>query len=805
MRVGNGGGRGARRVREVAGMATLLHRLDAPNQGIGAAGTPLHTVYANAYKLTPRNVDVDLVQYDVEIVAADRDSAPRMDLERKNQGINRRIITELQNQHPAVFHRDSGGTLAAYDAQKILVTSKGLMLPGDPDDAAELDVVMTRDGQPDSTERFRVKLKLTAVRSLKDLMDWFQNSRAPIPTDVLMCLDQIARQTPTSTMTMAGRNFFNPNSANVGRLHGGFHVWRGCFWACPEANPSVAEYLRTAYGIVIKFADFPCLEVKRGSRVLHIPMELATFGPGAQRRPGKITPRQTADLIRVAAVKPRDRMRALNDIMRDLNLSEDPNLGGLFECDRGPLRIPRARLLDVPDVMYANNATMRPRDGAWNIANSRLLESGATQEEPFQHYGVVVGGSDREMPMYRVMDFFRLMVQTAQNSAFALSPLDPALVLHVPERNITGGMRQVFQMVFQAKGSCSCIFVISLSGTAEVYNRVKLDGDTQLGVVTQVLRKRTVDQPKAQTCANIVLKLNVKIGLRGKNHAVKPPSGSLANDFENRPFMICGADVTHPAAGDRRETATSISALVGTIDRKMTRYVGELRPHPQGEARQEKISEIGSMIQRLLMMFQNMNSMLPEAIVLFRDGLSEGQYNDVVGSELQNLRRGCQAMKEGYAPRITYVVVTKRHRFRLFAEDSREVDRNSNVRPGTVVDTGITNPALFEFYLASSMALQGTSKPARYTVLYDDMGFTPDQMQNLAYRLCYSYSRCTRSVSIPTPVYYAHHLAFRGRAYVSDDTDSSSDPSRSGAASGGSGGIPFPDVHFNLKQRMFYC
>lgn len=42
----------------------------------------------------------------------------------------------------------------------------------------------------------------------------------------------------------------------------------------------------------------------------------------------------------------------------------------------------------------------------------------------------------------------------------------------------------------------------------------------------------------------------------------------------------------------------------------------------------------------------------------------------------------------------------------------------------------------------------------------------------LTYALCYTYARCTRSVSVPAPVKYADLLAFRATYYI-DNYDSS--------------------------------
>ena len=63
---------------------------------------------------------------------------------------------------------------------------------------------------------------------------------------------------------------------------------------------------------------------------------------------------------------------------------------------------------------------------------------------------------------------------------------------------------------------------------------------------------------------------------------------------------------------------------------------------------------------------------------------------------------------------------------------------------------------------------QGTSRPSHYHVLWDDNCFTADELQLLTYQLCHTYVRCTRSVSIPAPAYYARLVAFRARYHLVD-------------------------------------
>jgi eukaryotic translation initiation factor 2C len=80
-----------------------------------------------------------------------------------------------------------------------------------------------------------------------------------------------------------------------------------------------------------------------------------------------------------------------------------------------------------------------------------------------------------------------------------------------------------------------------------------------------------------------------------------------------------------------------------------------------------------------------------------------------------------------------------------------------NVGPGgTCCDaSGDWHPEYADLYLASHVAIQGTSKPVKYTLLYEQIGIKIAELQLLTYWTTYLYSRCNRSVSIATPAYYA--------------------------------------------------
>ncbi|KAF7793222.1 hypothetical protein EIP86_004332 [Pleurotus ostreatoroseus] len=149
---------------------------------------------------------------------------------------------------------------------------------------------------------------------------------------------------------------------------------------------------------------------------------------------------------------------------------------------------------------------------------------------------------------------------------------------------------------------------------------------------------------------------------------------------------------------------------------------------------------------------------VPKRIMFYRDGVSEGQFSQVIDVELKQIQDACAEAKLDV--KITYIVVRKGHHVRFFPQNEANKDKGGNCKAGLVVDRDVTHPLIFEFYLQSHSGMlsqaspaQGTTRPALYSVLHDDNEFTPDALQRLTYALCYVYARATRSVSIPAPVY----------------------------------------------------
>ena len=96
------------------------------------------------------------------------------------------------------------------------------------------------------------------------------------------------------------------------------------------------------------------------------------------------------------------------------------------------------------------------------------------------------------------------------------------------------------------------------------------------------------------------------------------------------------------------------------------------------------------------------NRRLPSRIIVYRDGVSEGQFQIVVGEELPAIKAAFHQFstpQAAYTPKLTIVICGKRHHTRFYPTEESAADRDGNPRPGTVVDRGITAVYDFDFFL----------------------------------------------------------------------------------------------------------
>ncbi|CAN8067705.1 unnamed protein product [Agarophyton chilense] len=564
---------------------------------------------------------------------------------------------------------------------------------------------------------------------------------------------------------------------------------------------SISQYFVETYNMRVRRGDAPCVKT-HPKRDTYLPIEFLTVVPN-QRVAGLLSPDEIQTMVRTASTKPHIRrtnaIRKIQQlryqdhkICKDFRVKVESNLVKL-----------NARILPPPTIHYGGG-TVRPMNGQWKA------KTGVAN--PANIFSWAVCNMTR-LSREEILKFTSDLTSAMRKAGLIFHTGNPKQY-SCDERNIDREMQRFaaeFKRDKSLKMRTPCLQLLILikeRQDSRIYNMIKREGDLNLGIVTQVcLAKHCGSRSRGRDmyCDNVVLKINAKLGGQnghvgtyesGKDPRTRNVSSMRDVDFLNVPHIILGADVTHPMPGGK---GPSIAALVGSRDRHCMQFSSSLRTQV---GRKEMITEIGEMFKEVYRVWFNSfgRKIHTKKIIMFRDGVSEGQFEEVMQSELRSIRKACVEIGDDMRPRITYIIVTKRHHTRFFPGGKDSSDgRSGNILPGTVVDTGITSNEYYDFYLNSHAGIQGTNKPSKYTVLIDENKIPPDALYGYIYRLSHSFARCNRPVSMVHSAYYAHLLAFRGRAYMGDDLSDTASQ-----ASSGSQIPPVPTVHALLKPHLYF-
>ena len=550
---------------------------------------------------------------------------------------------------------------------------------------------------------------------------------------------------------------------------------------------SITNYFHKAYNIRLRHGNLALINVHPKRDTL-VPIELLVVVP-RQRVVGLLTPDQTKDMVKIASSRsPADRTHHAEHTMQRLNHTGDKTCREFgIKVDPKVMRV-NARILPPPRIQYKEDQVLA-NNGQWRARGPSV--------RPARLTNWVVINTARLRSDKMLYQFIEDLIAAMQRAGMKVDVLRPR-VIGCRLEYVTDEMKKAVRQ--ETKKPLELIVIVKEEKETPVYNAIKRCGDLELGIATQVLLSEFVSGRRRREviCDNVVLKINAKLG--GMNSYVREYQRHVPNPkFERKPNIVLGADVTHPVGGS---DGPSVAALVGSVDKVLGQYASSIRCQA---GRKEMISQLGEMFHEIYYQWHVAlkGQFKAEGIIMFRDGVSEGQFEEVMQVEVAAIRRTIRHVHKdpnAHIP-ITYIIVTKRHHTRFFPERKEDGDLTGNIQPGTCVDRGIVSNEYFDFYLNSHAGVKGTNKPSKYTVLLDENDVNVDALQGYVYRLSHGFMRCTRAVSMVSSTYYAHLMAFRGRAYLGDDGSSDSGSTASGSRSGS---IPNIKLHERLKGRLFF-
>ncbi|XP_039253846.2 protein argonaute-2-like [Styela clava] len=560
---------------------------------------------------------------------------------------------------------------------------------------------------------------------------------------------------------------------------------------------TVARYFQEKHQRTLSFPFLPCLQVGQEQKHTYLPIEVCNIVAG-QRCIKKLTDIQTSTMIKATARSAPDRENEIANLVKKAQFNRDPYVKefGIQVIDE--MTEVRGRVLPPPKIQYGgdqfeNRMQATPNQGVWDM-RGKQFHAGISIEV----WAIACFAHQRMCTDQHLRQFIKQLQRISEDAGMPIKGT-PVFCKYAQGSDQVEPLFRHLCHEFKALQ----LIVVVLPGKTPVYAEVKRVGDTLLGIATQCVQMKNVTRTSPQTLSNLCLKINVKLG--GVNNILVP---SIRPTVFNEPVIFFGADVTHPPAGDMRKP--SIAAVVGSMDAHPSRYCATVRVQ---QHRQEIIQDLSTMVRDLMIEFYRATHYKPVRVIMYRDGVSEGQFNQVLSHELRAIREACTKLEVGYQPGITFIIVQKRHHTRLFCRNKEDkIGKSGNIPAGTTVDLGICHPTEFDFYLCSHAGIQGTSRPSHYHVLWDDNSFTADDLQILTYQLCHTYVRCTRSVSIPAPAYYAHLVAFRARYHLVDkDYDSGEGSSHQSGFSQHDATAQFQAmakaviVHPNTGRNMYFA
>lgn len=569
----------------------------------------------------------------------------------------------------------------------------------------------------------------------------------------------------------------------------------------------LVEYFKAKYKITIKNASWPAVFPKEspgGERreTEAFPIE-QLFVMENQRVPiEKFDATLQDDLLVHNTVDPADRMNEIFHHARKLKLFDDnPLLEGFgISVDKNSNKV-LIGLRSLPEIRFRNKQVQPdPVKGNW-------LKSGLTKYLSTKKVGNwLVIRDDRKNTTDDVDRFIKDLIRMARDKGLEL--LEPRkFCFNQPNgRHPKAKNWEVFFENYVRNAKWEYIMLID-NGYEDTHGLIKFfeacykipTQQVTLEKVREVLEKN-----RRQTLENIINKFNCKH--YGINYEPSMEASSQQFSIHTGDVLVIGYDVSHPPpmrsnemrllrefkrkyetekekehgdGGMSSDTSESEAELdLTSVYPSTVGICANMAPNRHNfvgdyfyqKSRKEEL-DVSQLRERVVWILKNVEKNRPEDkrpkyIFIFRDGLSEGQFNTAYQSELEAIRQGCEKYAAGYKPKLVFIIGTKRHYKRIyegFYDGSRD-SKVYNLPPGSVVtDQRICRADVDQVFVLAHSPFRGSAKPTEYSILANDVDASQDEIQGMILSLCYSHQIVNTAISIPEPVYQADELAKRGR------------------------------------------
>jgi aubergine-like protein len=505
------------------------------------------------------------------------------------------------------------------------------------------------------------------------------------------------------------------------------------------------EYYKKQYGIKInnlkqflvysikinKSMDKDGNLVETEEKIYLIPELLKPTGLTDELRNDRNAMQEVANYTKLSPSYRNERQGALIKQINDIK-SDDKNPVGI-KIDLSSSKI-KGKMLNFPTI------TMRkpfvPKQANF-IIKDPIFESGAK----IQDWILICDARDSDF----AKDFALNIKKAASSLAIEVGkPLICALytekggkfirddqIMKIIESNPTAKIALVFLQKFNAD---------------KVYKKVKAHCNQKLGMPTQFFSNWKPNFTKNLENLSVATKVAIQMAAKMKFKIWKVQLPTHVNENGHQ-VMIVGADVFH------RSFKESVTSVVSTYDRDLSSYYSQTSV--QKRKGDDCLYDIADKVRLAARRYVKENNVPPNIIVVYRDGVGEGQIDGVREKEVKSLLKGLKEEFNGKNVRLAYIIVTKRISDRFFTEDQYK-KRLDNPIGGLIIDSDVTKDDRFDYFMVAQQVTQGTATPTYYNAIYNDTDLKAESFYEMTYFQCFSYSNWSGALKVPAVIQMAN-------------------------------------------------
>lgn len=438
---------------------------------------------------------------------------------------------------------------------------------------------------------------------------------------------------------------------------------------------SVKDFFKSQHKITLKFPELPVINCGTSKDQMLIPAELLLVLGGQPAR-RLLSAEQTTNMIAFAGRPPNANAQSIEgsglQVMEATTAQQVKTIRKFgIEMQNTMITVP-ARILPAPNINFKK--PMPTRDGGWNLLNQQFFKP-STMSGIFCSFQVKIGRELRVSAQNFVKSVDMIVREMAKYGVRTQTPPGPggtaSAFYKMPAQIATLGdmSRESFTKILEvldakfkgaAANNIKWILISIPEKNQILYAIIKFLGDVRYGINTVLIQDSNTAKvlgfgdkgPDLMLVGNLALKFSIKSG--GQPWSLNPADLPLIDDLT----MVVGLDVTHPSPTSR-DGAPSIAAIVASYDKGLSNWPADGMSQT---SRKEMIEGLPELMIGRLEYFRKLNKgRLPTKIIVFRDGVSEGQFNTVLDVEFKSMVQAFDKLYGAAAkhPKVSIIVSLK--------------------------------------------------------------------------------------------------------------------------------------------------